>query len=112
MDAAERDPSLATRRFAGATLSHFAAGAGCLEVVALLLRLGVDPNLQGRGRTPLHCVANECASEMGPEVVRALLRAGGYVNACSGVMGGLRFMGLPDADMWRSRERCSISVRQ
>src|ERR1700733_12152604 len=86
IDAAKSDPSLATRRFAETTLLHFAAGAGCLEVVALLLRLGVDPNLQGRGRTPLYCVANECASETGPEVVRALVRAGADVNACSGVM--------------------------
>ncbi len=52
----------------------------------MLLRLGVDPNLQGRGRTPLYCVANECASETGPEVVRALVRAGADVNAYSGVM--------------------------
>lgn len=86
IDAAQSDPSLATRRFAGATLLHFAAGAGCLEVVALLLRLGVDADIQGRGdRTPLYCVANECASETGPEVVRALVRAGADVNACSGV---------------------------
>jgi truncated hemoglobin YjbI len=85
IDAAESDPSLATQRFAGATLLHFAAGAGCLEVVALLLRLGVDPNLEGRGRTPLYCVANECSSETGPEVVRALVRAGADVNTCSGV---------------------------
>src|SRR5437762_4652639 len=86
IDAAERDPSLATRRFAGTTLLHFAAGAGCLEVVALLLRLGVDPNIQGRGdHTPLYCVANECASETGPEVVRVLARAGADVNACGGV---------------------------
>src|SRR5206468_13004031 len=67
-------------------LLHFAAGAGCLEVVALLLRLGADPNVQGRGdHTPLYCVANECASETGPEVVRALVRAGADVNACGGV---------------------------
>src|SRR5439155_17621400 len=86
IDAAERDLSLATRRFAGTTLLHFAAGAGCLEVVALLLRLGVDPNIQGRGdHMPLYCVANECASETGPEVVRALVRAGADVNACGGV---------------------------
>src|SRR5450755_3604781 len=66
MDAAEGDPSLATRLFAGTTLLHCAAGAGCREVVALLLRLGVDPNIQGRGdHTPLYCVANECASEKG-----------------------------------------------
>ena len=86
IDAAESDPSLATRRFAGTTLLHFAAGAGCLEVVALLLRLGADPNIQGRGdHTPLYCVANECASETGREVVRALVRAGADVNACGGV---------------------------
>jgi hemoglobin len=85
INAAESDPSLATRRFAGNTPLHFAASAGCLEVVALLLRLGVDPNIEGRGRTPLYCVANECASQTGPEVVRALVRAGADVNACSGV---------------------------
>ena len=86
MDAAESDPSLATRRFAGTTLLHFAAGAGCLEVVALLLRLGVNPNIQGRGNhTPLYCVANECAWETGPAVVRALVGAGADVNAASGV---------------------------
>jgi len=86
IDAAAKDPSLATRRFAGGTLLHFAAGAGCLEVVALLLRLGVDPNIQGRGdHMPLYCVANECASETGPDVVRALVRAGADVNACHGV---------------------------
>jgi truncated hemoglobin YjbI len=85
IDAVENDPSLATRRFADTTLLHFAAGAGCLNVVALLLRLGVDPNIQGRGRTPLYCVANECALETGPEVVRTLVRAGADVNACCGV---------------------------
>jgi ankyrin repeat protein len=86
IDAAEGDPSLATRRFAATTLLHFAAGAGRLEIVALLLRLGVDPNIQGRGdHTPLYCVANECASETGPDVVRALVRAGADVNACGGV---------------------------
>jgi hemoglobin len=86
IDAAESDPSLATRRFAGNTLLHFAAGAGCLEIVALLLRLGVDPNIQGRGEhTPLYCVANECASDEGPELVRALVRAGADVNGCGGV---------------------------
>jgi hemoglobin len=85
IDAVESDPPLATRRFAGATLLHFAAGAGCLEVVALLLRLGVDPNILGRGRTPLYCVANECGSEMGPKVVCALVRASADVNACGDV---------------------------
>ncbi len=87
IDAAESDPSLTTRRFAGNTLLHFAAGAGCLELVGLLLRLGMDPNLQGRGgHTPLYCVANECASETGAEVVRVLVQAGADVNACGGIM--------------------------
>jgi hemoglobin len=86
IDAAESDPFLTTRRFAGNALLHFASSAGCLELVMVLLRLGVDPNLQGRGRTPLYCVANECALETGPEVVRALVRAGADINACSGVM--------------------------
>lgn len=86
IDAVESNPSLVTRRFAGTTLLHFAAGAGCLEVVASLLRLGVDPNIQGRGdHTPLYCLANECASETGPEIVRALVRAGADVNAAGGV---------------------------
>jgi ankyrin repeat protein len=85
MDAAESDPSLMTRRFGGNTLLHVAAGAGCLELVKLLLRLGVDPNLEGRERTPLYCVANECASDTGPEVVRELVRTGADVDARSGV---------------------------
>jgi ankyrin repeat protein len=86
IDALENDQSLATRRFAGGTLLHFAAGAGCLEVVALLLRLGVDANIRGRGdHTPLYCLANECASEKGPDVVRTLVRASADVNMCSGV---------------------------
>jgi truncated hemoglobin YjbI len=86
IDAVESDPSLGTQRFAGTTLLHFAAGAGCLDVVSLLLRLGVEPNIQGRGdHTPLYWVANECASETGPEVVRALVRGGADVNACGGV---------------------------
>jgi hemoglobin len=86
MDALENDPSLAVRRFSGRTVFHFAAGAGCLEAVALILRLGADPNIQDDGgHTPLYRVANECAWETGPEVVLALARAGADVNACGGV---------------------------
>jgi truncated hemoglobin YjbI len=86
INAVESEPSLATRRFAGRTLLHFASGSGCLEVVTLLLRLETDPNIvDGGGHTPLYRVANECASEIGPEVVRALVRAGADVNACGGV---------------------------
>jgi hemoglobin len=86
IDAVERDPSLATRRFAGRTLLHFASGAGCFEVVALLLRLGTDPDILDRGgHTPLYRAANECASAAGPEIVRALVRAGADVNARGGV---------------------------
>ena len=86
IDTLESAPSLTECRFSGRTLLHFAAGAGCLEVVELLLRLGTDPNLQDRGgHTPLYYVANECTSEIGPELVRALVRAGADVNACGGV---------------------------
>jgi truncated hemoglobin YjbI len=86
VDAVESEPSLATRRFSGATLLHFACGAGCFDVVALLLRLGTDPNIKDRGgHTPLYRVANECASETGPELVRELVRAGADVNADGGV---------------------------
>ena len=86
-DAVQRHPSLTTRRSAGRTLLHFASGSGCLEIVTLLLRLGTDPNVvDGGEHTPLYCVANQCASETGPEVVRALVRAGADVSACGGVM--------------------------
>ena len=86
MDAIRREPTLADRRFAGRTILHFAAGAGCIEVVALLLSLGTNPEVADRGgHTPLYRVSNECGSETGPEVVRALVQAGGDVNACSGV---------------------------
>jgi truncated hemoglobin YjbI len=86
IDSVESEPSLAERRFFGKTLLHFASGAGCLEVVVLLLRLGTDPNVRdGGGHTPLYCVANGCASETGPEVVRTLVRNGADVKACGGV---------------------------
>jgi hemoglobin len=82
----EREPSLATRRFAGRTILHFACGAGCLDVVRLVLKMGADPNIEDRGgHTPLYCVANECAAESGAEIVRTLVRAGAKVNACGGV---------------------------
>jgi hemoglobin len=86
IDAIEREPSLMTPRFSGRTLLHFASGAGCLGVVESLLRLGADPNMRDRGgHTPLYRVANECGSDAGPQIVRALVHAGADVNACGGV---------------------------
>ncbi len=86
VDAVKRDPSLATRRYGGRALIHYASGAGCLAVVKALLELGTNPDLQNSGgHTPLYCVANECASEAGPELVRLLVQAGADVNACGGV---------------------------
>ena len=86
IDAVERKPSLMMRRFAGRTLLHFASGAGCLGVVKSLLRLGADPNTwDSGGHTPLYRVANECGSDAGPEIVRALVYAGADVNENGGV---------------------------
>ena len=86
MDAVKRDASPVTSRSGGRTLLHYAAGAGCLQVVELLLRRGTAPDIRDSGgHTALYRVANECASETGPEVVRALVRAGANVNACGGV---------------------------
>jgi len=86
LNAVEQDQSLATRRYAGRTLLHYAAGAGCLPLVASLLRLGTDPALHDNGgHTPLYRVANECGSKSGPAVVRVLVEAGADVNERSGV---------------------------
>ena len=87
LHAVDRDPSLATRRFGGRALLHYAAGAGCLELVTWLLGHGTDPDIpDSGGHTPLYRAANECGSGTGPEVIRALVAAGADVNACGGVM--------------------------
>ncbi len=86
INAVERDPALATCRFAGKTILHFASGAGCLDVVMALLQLGTDPNIQDHGgHSPLYCVANECGTETGSRIVAALVRAGADVNVSGGV---------------------------
>lgn len=85
-EAVERDPALVGYRFSDNTLLNFAAGAGCLRVVATLLRLGVDADVPGRGgHPPLYNVANECSFESGPALAKALIAAGARVNAQSGV---------------------------
>lgn len=84
--AVKGDGSLGGRCFGGRTLLHFAAGAGCLEVVTALLGGGMDANVQDRGgHPPLYAAANECAGESGAAVVRTLVRAGADVNAQGGV---------------------------
>ena len=81
-----RDPALVRERHAGRTLLHDAAAAGNLAVVELLLDVGADPNgHDGGSHTPLYSVANECATEGGPAVVFALVRAGAAVDASAGV---------------------------
>jgi hemoglobin len=80
------DPSLIRGRFAGRTLLHVAAAQGNLSMVEFLLRLGADPNAMDGGRhTPLYSAGNECQTPGGPDVVRALVRAGAAVDANDGV---------------------------
>jgi truncated hemoglobin YjbI len=80
------DPALARQRYHyGRTLLHEAAGEGRLPTVQLLLELGADPNSAQGGRTPLYCAGNECDSDDGGDVVRALVQAGANVNTQSGV---------------------------
>ncbi|MFN7938666.1 MAG: ankyrin repeat domain-containing protein [Bryobacteraceae bacterium] len=81
-----KDAGLAESRFAGRTLLHDAAATGCLEVVKALLGMGVGANVLDRGgHTPLYAAGNECGWPEGPDVVRALVRAGADVHACGGV---------------------------
>jgi len=82
----ERDPSLAQARYNGRALMHFASGAGCLPVLLALLANGEDPNVLDQGlHTPLYRAANECRTEVGPQIVRELVRAGASVDHCGGV---------------------------
>ncbi len=85
-EAIQTNPAIIKERFAGRTLLHDAAASGNLRFVNLLLTLGANPNEQTAGRPPpLYCVANECGSETGPAVVRALIAAGANPNAADGV---------------------------
>ena len=78
------NPDLARETYGGRTLLHAASAAGNLPFVAALLKLGVDANLQDAGgHTPLYSVGNECPG--GGAVVRALIQAGGRVDASDGV---------------------------
>jgi hemoglobin len=85
IDAPAHDSALATCRFAGKPLLHHTAGAGCLDAVASLLKVGSAVDcLDDSGHTALYCAANECATAAGPGIVRALVQAGANVNAAGG----------------------------
>jgi ankyrin repeat protein len=62
---------------------HAAAGAGRLELVALLLDAGADANRRdpGTGRTPLHAAVAAAAGDAAAEIVGLLLDAGADVDA-------------------------------
>jgi ankyrin repeat protein len=78
------NPDLAHESYSGRSLLHAAAANGNLPIVAELLNLGVDANIQDTGgHTPLYCVANECPG--GGPVVRTLIQAGAKVDASDGV---------------------------
>jgi truncated hemoglobin YjbI len=86
VNALEQDASLRTRQYGGRALLHYASATGWVEVVTVLLRLGADPDMRDSGgHTPLYRAANECGSEVGPRIVRALVAAGADVNARNGV---------------------------
>ena len=61
---------------------HFAAGAGRLPLVRLLLDAGADVNRRdpATGRTPLHAAVAADGADV-PEIVRVLLAAGADVTA-------------------------------
>ena len=113
IDAVEREPSLAARRFSGGTLciSHAAQAASeWSRCCCGSARTQISRTAEAIRRSTR--VANECASETGPEVVRQLVRAGADVNACGGVtratalhMAARRgYQGLPAP--------CSIAAQQ
>lgn len=89
----EGEPQLVRERHAcGRTLLHDAAGGWNPGVIALLLRLGADPNAVDQyGHPPLYCAGNAvpeaggCNVEEGGEAVRALAQGGADVNAQDGV---------------------------
>jgi hemoglobin len=77
----EHDPALRKYRSAGRTLLHNAAAAGFPDIVKLLLRIGVDPNVLDTGdHPPLYRLANECVTDAGPEIAQILVAAGAEVN--------------------------------
>ena len=79
------NPDFARERFAGHTLLHDAAAAGCVPVVEQLLALGAEPNGKDDGEhTPIYYVGNECLLEAARPVVRILARAGADLEACDG----------------------------
>ena len=52
----------------------------------MLLELGADANaIDGGGHSPLYCLANECMTGSGAEVVRLLAGAGADVRAHTGI---------------------------
>jgi ankyrin repeat protein len=78
------NPDLAHESYSGRTLLHAASAAGNSPIVAVLLKLGVDANIQDAGgHTPLYSIGNECPG--GGPVVRALIQGGAKVDACDGV---------------------------
>lgn len=81
----QSDKNLASHRFNGRTLLHFAAGSGRLLVVRQLTADGMNPDvLDGGGHTPLYRTAGS-TSEQGAAIVGELVRAGATVDHCGGV---------------------------
>jgi truncated hemoglobin YjbI len=80
------NPDLVQEHYSGRTLLHDASAAGSVQIVAVLPRLGADPNsMDAEGHAPLCWVSNACKEGAGEQVVRTLAAAGATVNAAGGV---------------------------
>jgi ankyrin repeat protein len=86
-----RDPALGAERYMGKrTLLHEVARQGNVRIVALLARLGADPNATDQfGQTPLYWISNTYPYNggAGAMVVSTLVQAGANVHAREKVKG-------------------------
>jgi truncated hemoglobin YjbI len=76
VDQIRANPSLVFQRYKRwRTLLHDACGAGDINLVRQLIEMGADQVMDdGRGRSPLYCVGNECSAPGAGAIVGLLLQ--------------------------------------